>query len=562
MLIGLSVNHKEGLSCISNAYVNAVIKAGGTPVLIPLTHDEKVIDETLSRIDGLILSGGGDLHASFFNEELHPAVESYDLERDYYDLTLVKKAAAMQMPILGICRGHQVINVALGGNMIQDIPSQIPQSTIQHSQKEAREVGTHTVKVEPSSLLASLIKNESTMVNSFHHQAIKDLAPGMKAVGFSDDGVIEAIESEDGYSILGVQWHPENMACANNTEMVHLFNHIVSESDLYQQAKNIHKNNIILDSHTDTPMFFSKGAHIGKDNSMTLVDVPKMQKGLIDAVVMVAYIKQEALTKIATQKAVDKTNKILNTLLKQITESDKTVEQARTSADIERLKSENKKAIILGIENAYGIGKNIQNLKHFADMGVTYITLSHNGDNDICDSAMKSKQTHNGLSDFGKEVVREMNRLGIIIDISHTSEKTSFDVLEISQHPIIASHSSAKALRDHPRNISDKLIKAIAQKGGVIQICLYKNFLSADGKANVKTAVDHIDHIVKIAGIDHVGIGSDLDGDGGIFGFANATEAIQMTIELLRRNYSEEDIRKIWGGNFMRVMNTVQNNTN
>jgi microsomal dipeptidase-like Zn-dependent dipeptidase len=195
-------------------------------------------------------------------------------------------------------------------------------------------------------------------------------------------------------------------------------------------------------------------------------------------------------------------------------------------------------------------------VERFAQMGVRYITLSHNGDNDICDSN-KGHAEHNGLSKFGKEVVREMNRLGIMVDISHTSEKTSFDVLAISKYPIIASHSSVKALCNHPRNLSDPLMQAIAAKGGVIQICLYSGFLKKRGKATVKDAVDHIDYVVKLVGIDYVGIGSDFDGGGGITGLQSANEFPKITMELIRRGYSDDDIAKIWGGNLIRVMKAV-----
>jgi len=212
---------------------------------------------------------------------------------------------------------------------------------------------------------------------------------------------------------------------------------------------------------------------------------------------------------------------------------------------------------LLGVENGYGIGKDLANLQKLADRGVIYITLSHNGQNDICDSH-EGKPEHNGLSEFGKQVIKEMNRLGIIVDISHTSEKTSFDALEISKYPVIASHSSVKALCNHSRNISDDLMKAIATKGGVIQVCLYGDFIKEDGKATVKEVVDHIDYIVKKVGIDYVGIGSDYDGGGELIGLTNAGDMPQITLELLRRGYSEKDIAKIWGGNFMRVMKTVK----
>jgi microsomal dipeptidase-like Zn-dependent dipeptidase len=195
-------------------------------------------------------------------------------------------------------------------------------------------------------------------------------------------------------------------------------------------------------------------------------------------------------------------------------------------------------------------------VERFAAIGVRYITLSHNGDNDICDSN-RGNTEHKGLSPFGREVVKEMNRLGIMVDISHTSEKTSFDVLAVSTQPVIASHSSVKALCNHPRNLSDPLIKAIAAKGGVVQICLYPGFIKKGGKASYKDAVDHIDYVVKLAGINHVGIGSDFDGGESLPDLNAVNEIPKITIELLRRGYSEEEIAKIWGGNLLRVMETV-----
>jgi microsomal dipeptidase-like Zn-dependent dipeptidase/gamma-glutamyl-gamma-aminobutyrate hydrolase PuuD len=563
MLIGLSVNHKEDLSCISNAYVNAVIKAGGTPVLIPLTNDVLVLENILSKIDGLILSGGGDIYAPLFNEELHPAVESYDLERDHYDIQLVKRAAEKQMPILGICRGHQVINVAFGGSLIQDIPSQVPESKVNHNQTEAREIGTHPITIAPDSKLSQILHRapctvHPLSVNSFHHQAVKAIAPELEAVAHAEDGVIEAIESSEGKSILGVQWHPENMAVAENDTMLSLFKHVVNEAELYRITKEIHQEIYSIDSHCDTPIFFKRGIDIGKKNPILKVDIPKMQEGLLDATFMVAYLKQGARDVTMSQKIATKTESIIKELIRQVEKNQAVVGIAKSTGDLKRLKQEGKKAIFIGIENGYGLGKDIANVQKFADLGVRYITLSHNGDNDICDAAVDSHSEHNGLSEFGKEVVKEMNRLGIMVDISHTSEKTSLDAVELSRYPVIASHSSVKALCNHPRNISDKLMHAVADKGGVIQICLYTYFLRRDGKATVRDAVDHIDYVVKTVGIDHVGIGSDFDGGGGIKGINAANEMPQITMELLRRGYSKEDIGKIWGGNLMRVMNNVQ----
>jgi len=576
MLIGLSVNYKEEKSSLADAYVKAVIKAGGIPILIPVTTNKAVLENIISHIDGLILSGGGDVYAPFFDEELHPSVNDYNIDRDQYDLALIHLATEQQMPVLGICRGIQILNVAFGGTLIQDIPSQVPDSKIVHSQTETRDVATHSVQINPESKLYQIVKKNDLQVNSFHHQALKVVATGFNAVAFSGDGIVEAIESNEGKAILGVQWHPETMAAAGYTVMIDIFKYLVNEAALYKKAKEICEKIITLDSHADTPMYFKYGIDIGKENPVLKlnpkdvgeksetpinyklkVDIPKMQRGMMDATVMVAYLPQGSRSEEASKRAANKTFSILNTLLKQIDKNKNKVEQAKTVADIQRLKKEGKKAILLGVENGYGIGKDLANLQKLSDLNVIYITLCHNKNNDICDSH-KGKSEHNGLSEFGKQVVKEMNRLGIIVDISHTSEKTSFDALELSKNPVIASHSSAKFLCDHTRNISDDLMKAIAKKGGVIQVCLYKEFIKKNGRATVKDAVDHIDYIVKKVGINYVGIGSDFDGGGELTGLNNAGDMPQITLELLRRNYSEEDIAKIWGGNFIRVMKTVK----
>ena len=577
MLIGLSVNHKEGTSRIADAYVNAVVEAGGTPVLIPLITDEAVLEDIVSRIDGLILSGGGDIYSPLFGEELHRKVKSYDIERDRYEIALVKKAVDRQIPVLGICRGIQLINVAFGGNLIQDIPSQVPESTVNHNQKEAREISTHSVRINSNTQLYQIANAEQIMVNSFHHQAIKTVAPGFEAVARAEDGVIEAIESTEEKSILGVQRHPENGAVAGNPLMIDTFKYIVNEAALFEKAETLHKKIYTIDSHCDTPMYFRYGIDIGKTNSSIKVnpkdlgaekenqtvdytlkmDIPKMQKGMLDAVFMVAYLPQGSRTPKSSQQAFEKAVSVINQIKLQIENNSANAAQACSVSDLKKNKAKGKKSIFIGIENGYAIGKDINNIKRFADLGVKYITLSHNKNNDICD-ANAMKPEHNGLSEFGKEVVKEMNRRRIIVDISHTSEKTSFDVLEISRHPVIASHSSVKALCNHPRNLSDKLIKAIAKKGGVIQICLYHGFIKRNGTASLKDAVDHIDYVVRLVGIDYVGIGSDFDGGGGVKGLQSANEFPQITMELIRRGYSDEDIAKIWGGNLMRVMEAVE----
>jgi microsomal dipeptidase-like Zn-dependent dipeptidase len=185
------------------------------------------------------------------------------------------------------------------------------------------------------------------------------------------------------------------------------------------------------------------------------------------------------------------------------------------------------------------------------------MTLCHNGDNDICDSA-RGSQTHNGVSAFGRQVISEMNRLGMMVDLSHAAEKSFYDALEMSSTPIVCSHSSCRALCDHPRNLTDDQMRALAAKGGVMQVTLYNGFLVKDGKACIEDAMRHVQHAIDVMGIDHVGLGTDFDGDGGICGLANSSELINFTRRLLASGFSDADIQKIWGGNFLRVMQQVQ----
>ena len=187
-------------------------------------------------------------------------------------------------------------------------------------------------------------------------------------------------------------------------------------------------------------------------------------------------------------------------------------------------------------------------------MGVRYITLCHNGDNDLCDSA-RGKGTHGGLSDFGREVIREMNRLGMMVDVSHAADSTIEQAIEYSTQPIIATHTSAKALCEHPRNMSDELIVKLAQSGGRIHVCLYDYFLKKDGRADINTICNHIDHMVKLVGSEHVGIGSDFDGGGGVIGCNDSSELINITMELIRRGYSDTDIMNIMGVGFVKFIN-------
>jgi microsomal dipeptidase-like Zn-dependent dipeptidase len=186
------------------------------------------------------------------------------------------------------------------------------------------------------------------------------------------------------------------------------------------------------------------------------------------------------------------------------------------------------------------------------------MTLCHNGDNDICDSASKTQHTHHGVSAFGEQVIKEMNRLGVLVDMSHAGEESFYQALEISSMPIVCSHSSARALCDHQRNLTDDQMRALAQKGGVAQTTIYHGFLRQDGEATINDVIAHLEHAIEVMGIDHVGLGTDFDGDGGVKGLANSSELINFTRRLLARRFSEQDIQKIWGGNFLRVMEECQ----
>ena len=255
--------------------------------------------------------------------------------------------------------------------------------------------------------------------------------------------------------------------------------------------------------------------------------------------------------------ATAKANQILTQIEEMVAKNCTAVDIAYTPADILRLKHEGKKAIMLGIENGYAIGKDIYNVEKFRQRGVVYMTLCHNGDNDVCDSA-KGQGEHGGVSAFGADVIKEMNRVGMIVDLSHAAESSFYDALDISATPIVCSHSSSRALCDHPRNLTDEQMRRLAAKGGVMQVTFYNGFLCKDGEASILDAVNHLNHAVNVMGIEHVGIGTDFDGDGGIRGCASASELINFTRRLLLERYTEAQIEMIWGGNFLRVMQQIQ----
>ena len=553
-VIGITGNYGELTCKLAEGYYKSVVRAGGIPVIIPPLSDTDCIINTLERLDGLILSGGADYDPHYAGEEPWPTLGTINEERDLPELFITQLAYNRQLPILGICRGIQTLAMVLGGHVRQDI-SDI--QGLQHSQEEERHVATHSVTIDKDSTLFNIYSGSKFFalhsalctlnVNSFHHQAVDEAGPRFRVIARSDDGIIEAMESTEYKSILGVQWHPE---CLENG--LPIFEWLVDEARQYRQTCDVHSRILSLDTHCDTPMFFPQNVDFGQRDQRILVDLHKMTEGRQDATIMVAYLPQP--TDQPTAFADNIFDKIEDIVAKHSTH----LAIAHTPAELWANKREGKKSIMLGIENGHALDGKIENLRHFKERGIVYLTLCHNGDNDICDSA-RGEHTHNGVSAFGREVIREMNRLGIMVDLSHAAEKSFYDALELSATPIVCSHSSCRALCDHPRNLTDDQMRALAQRGGVMQVTLYHGFLVKDGEATIEDAMRHLDHAISIMGIDHVGLGTDFDGDGGIRGLANSSELLNYTRKLLQRHYSEEDIQKLWGGNFLRVMNEVQN---
>ena len=358
-----------------------------------------------------------------------------------------------------------------------------------------------------------------------------------------------------------MQWHPECLG----EDGLPLFQWLVGQAQQFHEVKQLHSRILTLDTHCDTPMFFPQGVHFDTRDDRLLVDLHKMTEGRLDATIMVAYLPQKewCLADGQWQKNSEGVmprefaDHIFDKIGQIVSQNTPYLAIARMPDELWANKRTGKKSIMLGIENGLALQGNLANIRHFRERGVVYITLCHNGDNDICDSA-RGNETHGGVSDFGQQVIREMNRQGLMVDLSHAHERSFYDALDISETPIVCSHSSARALCDHPRNLTDDQMRALAHRGGVCQITLYNGFLVKDGEATILDAMRHLDHAIQVMGIDHVGLGTDFDGDGGVRGLADASELVNFTRQLLARRYSEQDIQQIWGGNFLRVMQQVQ----
>ena len=554
-LIGITGNY-EDLTCkLAEGYYKQVVAAGGTPVIVPPLSSTETIVETLRHLDGLLLSGGADINPLYQGEEPIPALHGINRERDLPELLITRLAYDRQLPILGICRGIQTLAVALGGKVEQDI-----KASIKHSQEADRSEPTHTVAVDQDSTLYNIYGSPTLLVNSFHHQAVREPGSKLRVVAKAPDGIIEAVESAEFKSVLGVQWHPECLG----QDGLPLFQWLVGEARSYRDAHQLHDRVLTLDTHCDTPMFFPQGINFAQRDSRILVDLEKMTEGRLDATIMVAYLPQPKQGETFPSKVSfpvegpkEYADLIFDKIAAIVSANPDHIALARTPDELYENKRLGRKSIMLGIENALALNGQLENVRHFAQRGVVYITLCHNGDNDVCDSC-RGNSLHGGVSPFGEQVIGEMNRLGLMVDLSHAADKSFYDALDISRTPIVCSHSSARALCDHPRNLTDDMMRALARKGGVAQTTLYPGFLRSNGQATILDAIAHLEHAIQVMGIDHVGLGTDFDGDGGVSGLADASELINFTRQLLARRYSERDIQKIWGGNFLRVMTQVQ----
>ncbi len=384
----------------------------------------------------------------------------------------------------------------------------------------------------------------------------------------------------------------------------------MSEERIQQVAPRIHDKAWIVDTHDDAPESHLRDAtwvasdrHDSGQRGAGLWDIPRMIEGGQDAIFLVVYVGQGALTPEAFENAYQRAVPQFD-WIHRMADSSPLAEIALSSADAVRLHKAGRRAFFTGVENGYPIGLDLGKIKEFYDRGMRYMTLSHNGDNQICASTnpRDRERTDFGLTDFGRQVVAELNRLGVIIDVSHISDQSFFDLVEVSQAPIVATHSGCRALCDNSRDMTDEMLLALKKNGGVIQLVALGSFLrdtpanperdaamqalteefgdrrqmSIERSLEYRTRVNeirekypippvtiedfmkHFDHAVALIGIDHVGFGSDFDGGGGVEGLADVTMLPNVTVELLRRGYSEREIKKFWGGNFLRVMKNVE----
>tara|TARA_B100000609_G_scaffold605_1_gene431 strand:- start:693 stop:1847 length:1155 start_codon:yes stop_codon:yes gene_type:complete len=366
---------------------------------------------------------------------------------------------------------------------------------------------------------------------------------------------------------------------------------------------------LTLDSHIDIPFdYMINPEHDPGNDTDMQVDFQKMLKGNLDGGFFIVYVGQSELSKKGYQEAKEKAIIKFNAINKMVEKYPNKIVLVKSPEEVYEAKRNKKLFAAIGIENGYVIGEDIELLKYYYDLGARYMTLSHIGHNQISDSSLPKKslkneiEMHGGLSDFGKITIKKMNELGMMIDISHVSDKSALQAIRLSHHPVIASHSGARSVANHPRNIPDNIIREIAKKEGVIQVVAFSSYVKVNKKRTdsivslrnsilamtgdnnfipekhmklieykngmdrinkefplpgIDSFIDHIDHIVDLVGIDYVGISSDFGGGGGIEGWSDASQTFNITNSLLLRGYSEDEVNKIWSENFLRVWRNV-----
>ena len=353
------------------------------------------------------------------------------------------------------------------------------------------------------------------------------------------------------------------ISCVNNTN-----------NDLINKTKELHKRVITIDTHNDIDVKNFKSTYNYSIDTKNQVNLPKMIKGGLDVSWLIVYTQQGPLDDKGYLKAKENALSKFNAIHRLIyLYAPDQIEMARSSKELKQIIEKGKKVAMIGVENAFPLGLDIANVKKFYDMGARYMSLAHNGHNQFSDSntgEFDNTSLHNGISKLGKQVIEKMNYYGIMVDISHPSKEAIRQTIQYTKAPVIASHSSARNLSDHPRNLDDEQLKWVKKNGGVVQVVALDEFINKikhkahlenpelNPPVDVSDFVDHIDYIKNLIGIDHVGISSDFDGGGGIKDWQDASETFNVTLELVKRGYSENEISKIWSGNLLRVLDETE----
>lgn len=407
-------------------YIQSIIRGGGIPCIIPVTSDFAILDDMLSGLDGILFTGGEDFDPAFYGEARHEFLGEVNDDRDIYDIALFRMAILRNLPILGICRGLQLINVGLGGTLIQDIPSQ-RDTVILHGQYEDSTKPAHNISIVHGSILEQLLGTSFTGVNSRHHQAIKDVAPGMKITAWCpEDSIPEAFESDDG-NILGVQFHPEIFTYYNNDScMLQVFKYLIKKAYVYKEAKDI-QGKVMQD--------------INISNRLNPVKV---------------------------------------------------------------------------------IGKPVS---------------------------------------YSAKEIRRMNKTNTLVILSPNNENEFWLALNKSKDPVICTHMASKNIFNHPHNLSDEQLQSLSKKGGLVILYPEKDILGGElDDVSIDTFINHLEHCIKVAGMDHVGIGYDSDSKNSVVGIEDTNDLILITQRLLEKGYNREDIYKLWIGNKDYIYNIITSN--